>query len=303
MLNLNDFQPITLEDYPIFKRHYSRFLPPHSDYVFTTMISWHDYIQYSYMLQDDQLIILTHFKDRTYLRPPHGNITHDILSQVFMLARTLDNPTPLGMIPETTKKTIEQQYPTIKFTSHRDYYDYVYCTDELVNLKGSAYSSIRNRLNKFTKSTEYQVEKITEENFHEVKEFLKRWCLWKDCESDELLDHERKAILYTIAHFYELNLEGLLIIINGQIEAIAVYEHMTPDTILVHFEKGSPDYDGVYKVINWETAKTVQTTSKYINRESDMGIDGLKQAKLSYRPHHFNKVYHINKNDIDDQLK
>ena len=73
---------------------------------------------------------------------------------------------------------------------------------------------------------------------------------------------------------------------------------MNPDTVIVHFEKGSPDYDGIYKAINQETAKIVQKYAKYINRESDMGIPGLRKAKMSYRPHHMIEVFSISKEDI-----
>ncbi len=92
----------------------------------------------------------------------------------------------------------------------------------------------------------------------EVNEFLKRWCLWKDCGSNELLENERKAIVYSMSHFFDLGLYGLALRISGTIQAIAVYEKMNADTVVVHFEKGSPDFDGIYKAINMETAQRVR---------------------------------------------
>jgi len=132
----------------------------------------------------------------------------------------------------------------------------------------------------------------------EVKSFLKRWCLWKDCDSDPLLESEKKAILFSIAKFFELKLSGLAIKINGNIEAISVFEPMNPDTVVVHYEKGSPYFDGIYKAINKETACLIQDKFKFINREQDMGIPGLRKAKMSYRPNHMIKVFHVNKEDI-----
>jgi hypothetical protein len=73
---------------------------------------------------------------------------------------------------------------------------------------------------------------------------------------------------------------------------------MNKETVVVHFEKGSPYYDGIYKVVNLETARLVQQQALYINRESDMGNPGLRKAKQSYRPDHMIPVYHIEKNDF-----
>jgi hypothetical protein len=181
---------------------------------------------------------------------------------------------------------------------NRDYFDYVYLASDLANLPGSGYGKIRNRLNKFKKNYEYSTEAINEENMNEVNEFLKRWCLWKDCDSDVVLANERKAIIYSMSHFYDLDLSGLLIRINENVEAIAVYERMNHDTAIVHYEKGSPYFDGIYKAINKETANILQKDFKFINREEDMGIPGLRKAKMSYHPHHMIEVFHVKKEDI-----
>jgi hypothetical protein len=110
---------------------------------------------------------------------------------------------------------------------------------------------------------------------------------------------KKKAILYSMSHFFDLDLSGLLIRISGNIEALVVYEKMSPDTAVVHYEKGSPYFDGIYKAINMETAKILQKDFKFINREEDMGIPGLRQAKMSYRPHHMVEVFHVRKEDIE----
>jgi len=112
---------------------------------------------------------------------------------------------------------------------------------------------------------------------------------------DELMnlpnENEKNAILYSMAHFFDLKLSGIAMRVLDEIEAIAVYEKMSPDTVVVHYEKGSPDYDGIYKAINQETATIVQKDFNFINRESDMDLPGLRKAKMSYRPHHLVEVY------------
>jgi len=122
--------------------------------------------------------------------------------------------------------------------------------------------------------------------------------IYKNYESDVLLKNEKKAINYSMDHFFELELSGIAVRVDDNIGAIAVYEKMNKDTAVVHYEKGSPYYDGIYKVVNQETAKILQKSFKFINRESDMGLPGLRRVKMSYRPHHMVKVYHIEKDSL-----
>jgi hypothetical protein len=227
-----------------------------------------------------------------------GEPNVDLIKQVLTLSLKEGSDEPFNALGTMSKEWIVKHYPKLKFSELRDYFDYVYQSSDLAELPGSKYSKIRNRLNKFKNNYQYRVEEISEENMNEIKEFLKGWCLWKDCESDEVLENERKAILYSMAHFFELGISGLAMRLNENIEAIAVFEKMSSDTAVVHYEKGSPDFDGIYKAINMETAKILQKDFTYINRENDMGIEGLRHAKMSYRPHHMVEVFHVKKEDI-----
>jgi hypothetical protein len=132
-----------------------------------------------------------------------------------------------------------------------------------------------------------------------VEKFLKRWCLWRDCESDPLLENEKKAINFSINNFFTLDLNGLVIKIKDEIEAISIYEKMNDNTAVIHYEKASPYYDEIYKAINNETAKILRNKYKYVNRESDMGLIGLRKAKKSYKPDHMVKLYHLAKRSIN----
>ena len=298
MLSIEDFKPIKLEDKPIFDRYYKEYPPNHSDYVFTSLISWMQYSKYRYAEYENNLIIMSQIQGDIRLRPPIGKRDKEVFDQVLKLAKQQKTDYSFGMIDSDTKKWMEQNYQKLVFEPHREYFDYVYLVSDLADLNGSAYSKIRNRLNKFKKNYVYTVEHITKENMGEAQEFLHRWCLWKDCESDPILENEKKAILYSIDHFFDLGLSGIAIRVNDKIEALSVFEKMNPDTAVVHYEKGSPDYDGIYKAINQETAKIIQKNFKFINRESDMGIPGLRKAKMSYRPHHMIDVFHIEKQNL-----
>ena len=298
MLSIDDFKSVTLEDKKIFDKHYEKYPPIHSDNVFTTIISWMNYSNYHYTAIGNNLIIYSKINGQIRFRPPSGKRKKDVFDQVIKLAQKQDSDYPFGVIDLETKKWLEKNYQKLVFEEHQEYFDYVYLSSDLADLSGSNYSKIRNRLNKLNRDYSYSTEKISSENMEDVRKFLDRWCLWKDCESDPLLENERKAIMYSMSHFFDLGLSGLVIRLDDNIEALAVYEEMNPDTAIIHYEKASPDYDGIYKAINQETAKKLQNDYKFINRESDMGLPGLRKAKMSYRPNHMVEVFHVDKKNI-----
>jgi hypothetical protein len=296
MLSLNDFKKININDKLVFDKHYQRFPPTHSGELFTTMISWEDYTEYSYTFIENNLIILSKSSNRIVLHFPSGKFNIDLIKQVLHLA--IKENIIFGFIKKTEKNLLSTHFPLLTFIEERDFFDYVYRASDLAELPGTKYAKIRNRLNKFTKNFTYTTEEIAEKNMDEVNEFLKRWCLWKDCESNELLENERKAIIYSMSHFADLGLNGLALRISGTIQAIAVYEKMNKDMVVVHFEKGSPDFDGIYKAINMETARRVRQFVPYINREEDAGVPGLRQAKLTYHPDHFVELFYVPKENL-----
>jgi hypothetical protein len=298
MLSISDFKPVKLEDKELFDKHYDKYPQLHSDYLFTTIISWMDYANYHYTFLKDSLIIITRIENQLGFRPPIGKREKDVFQEVLQLAKKEQNKYPFGLIDLPTKEWLSENFPNLKCTPNRSYFEYVYNSYDLAILPGSRYGKIRNRLNKFKRNNSYEVESISEENINEIKKFLNRWCLWKDCESDPLLKNEKKAVIYSMSHFSELELSGIILRINGDVEAMAVYEKMNSDTAVIHYEKASPDYAEIYKAINVETARILQKEFKFINRESDLDIPGLRKAKISYHPHHMVEVFHIDRDSL-----
>ena len=96
-----------------------------------------------------------------------------------------------------------------------------------------------------------------------------------------------------------IGLSGILIRVLGKVGAISLSEPLNANTVVVHFEKGLPDCEGIYKAINAETAIRVMDNFRFINRESDMGVPGLREAKLRYHPHHLTEVYYAKREDLE----
>lgn len=297
MLSLDDFELVKFEDKQLFDKFFNNYPQDHSDYLFSTIISWMDYAKYKYTIYKDTLIILTEINNKISIRPPIGKSNVDLFNEILKIVKS-NSDLNISAISSEAKSWIVRNYPKLVFIPLRDYFDYVYRSNDLAELKGSQYSKIRNRLNKFKRNNEYKMEIISDENMSEVKEFLHRWCLWKDCESDPLLEHEKNAVMFSMDHFIELGLKGIVIRINNKIEAMSAYEKLNDNTAVIHYEKASPDYDEIYKAINNEAARIISNDFEFINRESDMGISGLRKAKLSYKPHHMVELFFISRESI-----
>jgi len=281
-------------------RYAALYPPRHSDNMFSNMVCWNHYAHYTYAEVNNNLLIASTIDGKTSYRPPIGPRDPAVLHTVMQLAARSMDPRPLSLIEPDVKEWIAQLYPGIHFVEDRDYYEYIYRTEDLADLAGRKYLTIRRQLHRFMRTCLPTIEEIRPENLEEVREFLIKWCEWKNCEDETFLAAEKDAVFYAIEHFTELELSGVLIRVmeNGYIGAMALYEPQNGDTAVVHFEKGLPDCDGVYRAVNAETARRLRGQFTYINRESDMGVPGLREAKLRYHPHHLTEVFAVEKRQL-----
>jgi len=226
-------------------------------------------------------------------RPPSGPRNPDVVKRLVELSESVASDYALVLIDNDTRDWLSGIFPGAGFVQHPDYFDYIYLASDLAGLEGKKYLKIRNKLNKFNRQHKYVVETMCTQNITEIREFLQRWCRWKDCESDPLLDSERLAIMYTVEHCFELGLQGLAIRINGEIEAVTMFESVCPDTAVIHFEKAMPAFEGLYQAVNNESAKLLARDHTHINRQSDLGIEGLRTAKQRYHPTMMLEVQHM----------
>ena len=293
MKNLSEWLPVSLEDRALFVSHYLEYPQVHSDNTFVNMVVWNSYANYSFLFENDLLIIASTIDEKTVYRYPVGPDNPEILKRLLRLCIESKSDEPLVIFGENDKTRILSHYPNLVLHPARDYFEYVYRSEDLASLSGGKYLTIRRQLHKFKRNCQYSVEEVVPENLDEVHEFLVRWCEWKGCEGDEVLAHEKDAVFFAIDHFDELPLSGLAIRVFSKVGAISLFEKLNDDTALVHFEKGLPDCEGIYKAINTETATFLARDFTFINRESDLGVAGLREAKTRYHPHHMVEVYSL----------
>jgi uncharacterized protein len=293
MLSQDDFHQVTLADREFFTRHYTQYPQTHSDNTFTNMVCWNHYAHYTYAYVEKNVVIASTIGSVTRFRPPIGPRNPSLLRSLVRFASDMSDNEPLMLIDPETARWMQKTCPGINLVPDRNHFEYVYRTADLADLPGKNYLTIRRQVNKFRRNCTNVVEPILKENWEEVKRFLIEWCEWKGCEGDPVLAHEKEAVFFAIDHFNELPVRGLVIRVFGKIGAISLYERLNSDTALVHFEKGLPDCEGIYKAINNEVASRLAKHFTYINRESDLGVAGLREAKERYHPHHMVEVFSL----------
>lgn len=293
MISLDDFKPVTLEDRAFFRQYYARYPQVHSDNTFTNMVCWNHYASYSYAKVKDNVVLASTIDGITKYRPPIGPYNPNLTRDLIHLAAETGDEYPIILVDPPAASLMSYVYPEMEMIPDRDQSEYVYRASDLAGLQGRDYLYIRRDLNKFRRNYKYSVEPISLANTGQVKAFLDTWYAARNPEEGQLISHEKGAVLYGIDHMAELGLSGLAINVNGQIGAISMFERLNNETAVIHFEKGLQDYQGIYKAINAETAALLARDYTYINRESDMGVPGLREAKMRYHPHHMVEVYSV----------
>jgi hypothetical protein len=166
----------------------------------------------------------------------------------------------------------------------RDYFDYIYYREDLVELKGKKYQSKRNHINKFKKEYEYEFVPITKDIVPLCLTMAEKWCKENDCKDNESLLNEKRSMKDALEHLDELGGMGGALFVGRQIVAFTYGSPINHDTYGVHVEKADTHIDGAYSIINQSFASMIPEQYTYINREEDLGIEGLRKAKMSYNP-------------------
>jgi hypothetical protein len=179
-------------------------------------------------------------------------------------------------------------------TDERGHWDYQYRVADLIELRGNRYHKKKNLLNQFVKKYDYSYLPFGPELIEQAMGMQEDWCTWRDCESSEVLSAENKAIARALTDWQHFSgVLGGALMVNGAMVAYTVGEQLSPDSIVIHFEKGDTQYKGVYQAINQMFLAHSASDFKLVNREQDLGDAGLRKAKLSYHPASFIHKYRV----------
>lgn len=285
-----DFQPLALSQ----KAEYQRFLRKCGErgceYNFSNLYLWG---RQRTTLHNGNLVFFSQFNRKSVYPFPLGTDLKPTLDAIIHDAKTRGIPCRLTSLSQDDCAALEQLYPgQFRYHIDRDGFDYIYSIQELAELKGRKFQRKRNHLNRFRQNRpNYAVEPITDENTSLVARFLDRWYAQRLASDPHADFHmERSAITKALQNRKELDMEGLILTDAGEILAMTLGSSLSESTFDVQFEKALEDVDGAYPAINWEFARYLSQKYpllQWLNREDDLGLEGLRKAKMSYCPDHF----------------
>lgn len=224
-------------------------------------------------------------EEQYYTYPVGEGDIKPVIEALMEDAKERNIPFRLRGILENEVSKVEEAFPGLfHIEASRDESDYVYKTERLTTLAGKKLHGKRNHIARFKDNPDWQYEDITIENIEECKVMNNKWCALYDCKEDKNLQLEACAVALAFKNFFELNLVGGLIRREGEVIAYTIGEPLTDDTFVVHIEKAFPDIQGAYPMINQQFVIHNCQDFEYVNREEDMGEEGLRKAKLSYYP-------------------
>ena len=284
---LVDFKEIELSDKPVIDHYLSVRYYENSEFSFSNFFIWRYGFNLRFAVLDDHLCVIGRLGESfNFIFPPlgkdGGNLERAFM-KVIEFYKAQGYPIVVKCVTEPMRMLIEQVMPGFfRFERDPNNDDYVYRTDDLINLEGKKYHQKRNHINKFLKNYEYTYENIDDNNIEECIEVEIEWM--KGREDNKSLQDEKVAIMEALNNFHELGLKGGALRIDGRIQAFSIGDLLNPEMAVIHFEKANTEYHGSYAMINQQFAANCWKDVPYINREEDMGIPGLRKAKRSYHP-------------------
>ena len=240
---------------------------------------------------DGYLVLFSHFNGHSVYPFPVGQgDVRPVLDAIIADSQQRGIPCRLTSLNQADMELLEAYYPgKFRFRCDRSDFDYVYNIDDLAELRGKKFQQKRNHLNRFEQNyPDWRVEPITGETMSDAAAVIEKWFRTKRETDPEMdLGLEQVALRRAFENFDALGLEGLVLYAGGEPVAVTVGSRLSQDTFDVHFEKARDEIQGAYGAINRAFARHLREKYpelRYLNREDDLGLPGLRKAKQSYNP-------------------
>ena len=287
-----NLQPLKCTDKPIFDKFFAANYYENAEYTFTNLFMWREMMNFRWSVDENVLYMFsTDEKTFSAWQPigAEGNFQDSITKILRFADENRGERQFKFVVVEKIFADELKNYPHANFSviAERENFDYVYLAQDLINLAGRKFHGKKNHLNSFR--NEYPNARylpITEEIIPKCREELNVWASKhkRDNPNDPFIGYEQAAIHEIFDHFDRFRLKGGAILLDGKVIAFTFGEKLNSDTAVIHVEKADSNFRGIYAAINQNFVENEWSDMIYINREEDMGIDGLRKAKESYRP-------------------
>ncbi|KAA6302343.1 MAG: hypothetical protein EZS26_001456 [Candidatus Ordinivivax streblomastigis] len=283
------FTPVTIEDRAVIQSFFDPNGFRNCDFSFSNIFSWqHSYNTTFAVCESGFLYIRFQVGNQLpgYLFPLGNGDLQTAIETLMQDAAARGNDFRLYAITTEMFDLIEKSMPgRFVFETERDWFEYIYSSEDLIHLVGKKFQSKRNHINKFKRTYQWEYLPITPEIIPDCLKLYDRWCAENGgCNTEQTLIEERIATQKVFANYEKLQLKGGALRIDGEILAYSYGQALTADTFGVHAEKSLAEIDGGFTLMNQQFVEHNCAAYRYINREEDLGLDSLRQAKMSYQP-------------------
>lgn len=281
------FKRPELEDKEIISSYFEKAPSRSCERTFANVYLWSRHYHVKYAIIEDALVFVDDEFELAYAYPAgEPEAVKRALEWLMNYSKEKGEPFKLYNVTEENFAQLESFYPgrfTVEYD--RDEADYVYEREKLETLAGKKLHGKRNHINKFkTLYEDWQYERLTDENVEECFQMALKWRNKNGCAEDAGKNAEMCVTLNSLRLYKELELVGGMIRVSGKVVAFCIGEPVCEDTFVVHVEKAFSDVEGAYPMINQQFVQHECMEYEYVNREEDTGAEGLRKAKLSYRP-------------------
>jgi hypothetical protein len=280
------FESIRLDLQRDYHQRFTESAVPASDYSFINLWGWAE----EYGLEwawTEQVTWIRQSRPHPRYWAPMGNWRHIDWQACFNQARIKD--AEFIRVPEALSQIWQAQLTDrLRIEEDRGQWDYLYAIEDLIALSGNRYHKKKNLINQFRNAYSYNYLAFGPEMVERAQVMQSDWCAWKDCEASDTLAAENRVITKVLNRWNDFpHLTGGALLVEGKMVAYTIAEPLFNESIVIHFEKGNPDYKGSYQAMNQMFLAQLKGPYRWVNREQDIDDLGLRKAKLSYQPVEF----------------
>jgi len=293
------FKPLALEDRPVIMEYLAAYRPETSELTFTNLFIWRHHFWWEWSVLDGLLLLVSPEKPHTLpgdtegvqafgMMPVGLGPRIDAVRELFRHLADVRGATEPAIRRADRRLADElSREEDIVVEACREHFDYVYAVADLAALSGRKYHSKKNFVNRFKKEGSFRYDPVDASNISQCRELVDCWCEVRRCEDDLNLMGEWDAVYEALDHIDELSLTAGAVVIDNRVAAFSLGELLTHDTAVTHIEKADPDIPGLYALINQQFCENEfaeKDGAVFMNREQDLGVEGLRRAKESYHP-------------------
>ena len=289
-----EFTPISKNDFERYNKYRLKNETNASEGVFMTMFIWDKY--YNLELAENGEFLFIRFnikgKEPSYFFPIGSGNLAQAIEELSSYAKMNGERLVFRLVSHENAQMLESLYPDrFTFAQSRDSFDYIYLTEKMISLSGKKLHAKRNHLNYFLENYEYEYINVADESL--LDECAKKADSWVRAKKKNKNPYEAEAMQTYFENFFSFNQTGGVIKIDGEIVAMSFGERLNRETALIQIELADENYRGAYQAINKMFCEKEWADCTYVNREEDMGIEGLRKAKTSYQPAFLVEKYYI----------